>query len=144
MDLLAVHIASGEVLAENSPALPIMGGRKYRTFVDAIGLEGIPCSAYFAAILLDKNGSEITRKIRWLNDLSGNVVRYPLVFRTPPNATNVILAYRINQEDAVPGSPALPFARVVCHYGAPIEVPSDADQGMDEALRRRLDEQLEA
>jgi len=38
----------------------------------------------------------------------------------------------------------LPFARVVCHYGAPIEVPSDADQEMEEALRRRLDEQLEA
>ena len=38
----------------------------------------------------------------------------------------------------------LPFARIVCHYGAPIEVPSDADEEMEEALRRRLDEQLEA
>jgi len=103
LDLLAVQVVSGEVLGDNSPVFPVMGGRKYRTFVDAIGLRGVPCSAYFAAILLDKDESEITRKIRWLNDLSGNAVRYPLVFRTPANTTSVTLAYRINTEDAVPG-----------------------------------------
>lgn len=38
----------------------------------------------------------------------------------------------------------LPFARLVCRYGAPIEVPADADEAAEEKLRHRLDRELEA
>jgi lysophospholipid acyltransferase (LPLAT)-like uncharacterized protein len=38
----------------------------------------------------------------------------------------------------------LPFARVVCRYGPPIEVPSNASEEMEEALRQHLDRELEA
>jgi lysophospholipid acyltransferase (LPLAT)-like uncharacterized protein len=37
----------------------------------------------------------------------------------------------------------LPFARVVCRYGPPIEVPASADEELEETLRQRLDRELE-
>ena len=36
----------------------------------------------------------------------------------------------------------LPFARVLCAFGEPIQVPRDADAAAVEALRRRLEETL--
>jgi lysophospholipid acyltransferase (LPLAT)-like uncharacterized protein len=36
----------------------------------------------------------------------------------------------------------LPFARVVCHYGHPIAVPANADQGEEEQRRLQLEQEL--
>jgi lysophospholipid acyltransferase (LPLAT)-like uncharacterized protein len=38
----------------------------------------------------------------------------------------------------------LPFARVACRYGEPIHVPEDADEALEERLRRELDARLDA
>ncbi|HUU42425.1 MAG TPA: TylF/MycF/NovP-related O-methyltransferase [Planctomycetota bacterium] len=101
MHLVPLHVSPWDTYSDNAVAVPIVGGRKYRTAIDAIGFEGIPCSAYFVVILLDKAGREISRKIRWLNDFSGSVVSYPLVFRAEPDATSAVLGYRINCESAL-------------------------------------------
>ena len=103
MDLVPVQVSAWDVFSVSSRPFPIVGGRKYRTFTDAIGFEGTPCSAYFIVIMLDKDGKELGRVIRWLNDLSGNVTRYPLVFRAAADATRAILGYRINCESALKG-----------------------------------------
>jgi lysophospholipid acyltransferase (LPLAT)-like uncharacterized protein len=63
------------------------------------------------------------------------VVITPVAFRARP-----CLRFRSWDRTLLP----LPFARVVCRYGPPIEIPTDADEETEETLRQHLDRELEA
>jgi hypothetical protein len=38
----------------------------------------------------------------------------------------------------------LPFARVVCEFGTPLEIPADCDEADEERLRKQLDSELDS
>lgn len=62
------------------------------------GIRGGDYSAYFVLIMLDANGAETQRRIRWLNDFSGVQKEYRLIVRILTPVCQVVTGYRVNTE----------------------------------------------
>ncbi len=74
--------------------------QKYKMTTTALGKKGNPYSCYFCVILLDKDGWETKRYIRWLNDFTNVEKNYDLIFNTN-NVNKIIVGYRFNVETPV-------------------------------------------
>jgi hypothetical protein len=96
-----VTLPKGQTLLLNSDKLPVKQGRRYRAVGVMGARKGEPQSACFGAYVLDSDGKEILRRVRWLTDVSGRLTTYTIVFTAPPGAKNVILGYRGNVETPV-------------------------------------------
>ena len=83
---------------ETSENMMIVDGKWYSVVTKARGISGVPYSAYFGIIIFGENGSEIERKIKWLNDFSGSEVVYNLNFKAMKFMSHIKLIYRINVE----------------------------------------------
>ncbi len=103
-DVVKVKVSKSKRLALNSTAFPVGGGRKYYVNIKVQGIEGEKYSAYLAVIMLDSKGKELDRRIRWLNDFSGELVSCSLVVQAPDAASSAVVAYRINTELATPAN----------------------------------------
>jgi len=89
----------------------VIPGRAYRTETWVSGIEGGRYSAYFALIIMDRNGKEVLRKIRWLNDFSGKPKEYSIVAKAPSSADHVVVGYRVNVEGALRSDCTFEFLR---------------------------------
>jgi len=65
------------------------------------GISGKSYSAYFGVILFNKNQKAIARRIRWLNDFSGNEHNYEIIFKTPNDCVGIKFIYRINNQTPI-------------------------------------------
>ncbi len=99
--MVKIQLTKDQIFAQNSNEIPVLPGQKYLVSSDVLGSMGKPCSAYLAIIMIDSNGKEIVRRIRWLNDFSGRPVKYTIVAEAPENAKSAVIAYRINTEIAI-------------------------------------------
>jgi len=95
------QVSKVESFSVDSDRLSIEGNKKYKITANVVGIQGAPFCAYFTAIIIDDRNREIGRKIRWINDFSGNQKNYDLIFTTKPKAKLLILGYRLNLETPV-------------------------------------------
>jgi hypothetical protein len=82
----------------NSNILKVIPGRKYVITTEVRGISGKSYSAYFGVVFI-RDGVEVDRKIRWLNDFSNTKKKFRLIFEA--KTENVILVYRINNETPI-------------------------------------------
>ena len=97
---------------ENSPSIPIEPNKKYKVSTKIIPKKGYPASAFFGVFILDKNGIEISRKRKWINDFDGREKQMSIVFSTPKNSQHIILGYRFNRETEAKNDMELEFMDV--------------------------------
>ena len=96
-----ITITREEKESYNSPDIPIKPNQKYKASATFIGKKGQEYSAYFVVIIRDSNKKEILRRIRWLNDFSGNQKKYEIIFSSPQNSKVARLGYRINHKTPI-------------------------------------------
>jgi hypothetical protein len=93
-----VEIKNNEKFVATSNEFAITSNKQYAIKTEVSGFKGKPYTGYFGVVILDNNKNEITRKIQWLNDFSGNQKTYEIVFTAPKNSDNARIIYRINEE----------------------------------------------
>ena len=67
----------------NSKIISVVPNTKYLVSTEVTGKKGEPFCALFGVVILDGNEKEIDRKIRWLNDYSGEKKEISIVFTAP-------------------------------------------------------------
>ena len=82
--------------SKNSKEIDVSKGKTYEVSTQFIGKSGKPFSAYFGVIFLDEGGKEETRRIKWLNDFSGQKKSVKTVFKALTE--KILLIYRMNNE----------------------------------------------
>jgi len=102
-----INLKSDQNYSGSAQIIKTSPNKKLKISVPIVGIEGKPYSAYFCVILFDKNNIGMGRRIRWLNDFSGEEKNYEIIFKTPSNCTSIKFVYRINNETPVKDS---------CHY----------------------------
>jgi len=98
MEPLEINLNSNQSYSESSEKIKIIPEKKYRIKTEIQGINGEAFCGYFCIIILDKNEKEISRKIQWLNDFSGNKNELEIIFQAPANSKNILVCYRINVE----------------------------------------------
>ena len=98
MQLLEINLDRDKNFGNSSETFSISSGNKYTASTEVQGIEGEPFSGYFGVIIFDNQKEEIDRKIKWLNDFSGNKKTIKLIFKAPDNADSLQIIYRINEE----------------------------------------------
>jgi len=96
--LTEIKLGKEDKFVENSRKFQITSGKKYTISTRVKGSKGEQFCGYFGAVILDKKGIEIARRISWLNDWSGTNKAIEITFVSPPKSSDVILIYRINHE----------------------------------------------
>ncbi len=91
-----INLGSDKYASINSKVIAVCPSKLYSINTEYIGKNGKPFCAYFGIIFTGKNGKEIDRKIRWLNDFSNEKKEIGIVFKAITD--QVILIYRINKE----------------------------------------------
>jgi len=99
--LLDVVLSQEENYSGSSKDVTVNENSKYLVITEVQGHYGKPFCGYFGVILIGKNGKQMGRRIRWLNDLSGVKLRYLLVFTTPSECNKIRVIYRINNETPI-------------------------------------------
>jgi len=94
--MLEIKIGAHEKFVANSRKIETKVGTKYFINTKFVGTKGSMYSGYFGIIILNKEGKEIERRIKWLNDISGAEKNIRLVFKAPTEQSLVI--YRFNTE----------------------------------------------
>ncbi len=97
----AMMISKHENLLINSKLIRVSPDQKYMLKANVICKQGIPNAAYLCVMMLDQDGKEIDRKIRWINDFSGKPTDYSIIFKTFYGATHATLGFRINAENQI-------------------------------------------
>lgn len=92
-------ISEHENLTINSKLIRVTSNQKYMLKATTICRQGILNAAYLCVMMLDQDGKEIVRKIKWINDFSGNACNHLLVFRTTNETKFAVLGFRINIEN---------------------------------------------
>jgi len=97
--MIDVELDSNKKFQSNSDIIKVEQDKMYKVTTKVTGYESKPFSAYFGVIILNKNNKEAERKIKWLNDISGNEKTVSIIF----NATTqkILFVYRINLETPV-------------------------------------------
>jgi len=86
-------------LLKNSNPIVVSEGQIYEVSTNVMGKIGEPYSAYFGVIFLDNNGIEKSRRIKWLNDFSGEKKSVKIIFKALTK--KILLIYRINTETPI-------------------------------------------
>jgi len=86
------------VQTASSKEIKVEPEKKYLVITEVKGTKGESFSAYFGIVVLNEDGKEIARKIRWLNDFSGSNNKIELVVKIPPEGKKIIIIYRFNEE----------------------------------------------
>lgn len=102
--LIEVKLGKEDKFVENSDNFPISPRKKYTFSTEVKGIKGKPFSGYFGVVILNKNGREVTRRISWLNDFSGNKNTVKVIFEAPKDSREAICIYRLNHEVPVNSS----------------------------------------
>jgi len=92
------HLEPSDKLSQNSKLFPMHKNKFYKTEFEVAGMDGKEFCVYFGMIFLDKNGKEVLRRIRWINDFSGNSKTYEISCKSDPRAESLVLVYRINTD----------------------------------------------
>ena len=85
MDVLDLDIKKDESYDSISEKIDLLPEKVYSVQTTTTGHKGISYCSYFGVILFDKNNKEIIRRIKWLNDFSGERRTHSVVFKTPKN-----------------------------------------------------------
>ena len=93
-----INLYQKEFSTTNSDSISITSEKKYEVSTEVIGYSGKQYCAYFGVVLFDNKSNQLGRKIRWINDFSGNKKHYSLVFQTPKSSDSLRILYRINNE----------------------------------------------
>jgi len=107
MDLLEYDLEEYKKIHLNSKTFEIESDKSYQVKILASGIHGKKYSAYFAIIFLDRNGKEIVRRLRWINDFSGKIKEYEIVCKAVKDAKKAVLSIRINDEGVFPSKISL-------------------------------------
>jgi hypothetical protein len=99
--MLSLKISEKDDLILNSKPSEIKPGKKYSVKTKISALNGRMYSSYFAVFILDKLNQELSRKFCWIDDYTGNLKTYEIIFTAPPNSENIIIGYRSNAETLV-------------------------------------------
>ena len=112
---LEISLSDDQNYTGSSSKITVIANKKYIVSTEVTGFTGKPFSAYFGVILMDKNNNALGRRIKWLNDFSGNKKKYSIVFQALESSDYLLIIYRINSETKVKSS---------CRYTilSPIEV----------------------
>ena len=95
----SVNKDSENSYSENSDEISVIPGKTYQVSTKFVGLEGIPYSGYFGIVMLNENRIEKERKIRWMNDFSGDEKTIQIIFK--PTTNKIIMLYRMNKETPI-------------------------------------------
>ena len=96
--MLEYNLDSHEKLVTSVNKTQVQEGKYYSSSCSAIGINGKEYCAYFSMILLDKDGNEILRRIRWLNDFTGIEKTYEVKCRAEPRTKYILVVYRANTD----------------------------------------------
>lgn len=94
--MLTINLNPGEKYSVNSKKIQVIPGKKYKIETDYLSQKNEKFCAYFGVVILDDNGREINRKVRWLGDDSGKLQKVSIIFTSKTNT--ILLIYRINHE----------------------------------------------
>ena len=95
--LIKINLEENEDCTHSTSKIKLKENKKYSITTEVAGFLGLPFSAYFG-IILYQNDKPIGRKIRWLNDFSGNKKKYQIVITLPSKCDMIRCVYRINNE----------------------------------------------
>jgi len=96
VNLLDIKSKRDNGFKSNSAIISVIPKKRYKISTEYVGINGDPYSAYFGVIILDEKGIELDRKIRWLNDFSGEKKQENIVINISTN--RIFIIYRINAE----------------------------------------------
>ncbi len=111
--MLDIKSKKDEGFDSNSAPISVIQKKRYKFSTEYIGIKGELYSAYFGVIILDEDGTEIDRKIRWLNDFSGGKKQANIVIDVP--SSRVLFIYRINSKTPIKSDcfyRLLPFEKI--------------------------------
>jgi len=94
-------IQKDQDLLINSEKILIKPNQYYQLNFPIILKKGLPYSIYFSVIVCDSNFKEITRYIKWINDIQEDPIDYSMSFLSPANSKFVVLGLRVNTETPV-------------------------------------------
>jgi len=95
--LIPLKLEKNQDCSYSTSKFNVISKKKYSVTTDVCGFEGTPFSAYFGVILYE-NEKQLGRRIKWLNDFSGNKKKYEIIFITPTKCNSLRFIYRINKE----------------------------------------------
>lgn len=95
--MISVVLKENESFDDSQSTIKVIENKKYIIKTEVSGFYGKPYSAYFGVILYE-NEKQIGRRIKWLNDFSGNKKKYEIIFITPTKCNSLRFIYRINKE----------------------------------------------
>jgi SAM-dependent methyltransferase len=81
-----------------SAAVPVQVDATCACAATIVGRRGAVGSGYLALIFLDADGQELGRRVRWIDDFSGEPKTYVVSARPFAGAMSVLAAYRVNTE----------------------------------------------
>jgi len=116
-------------LIQNSKPFPIHKNKFYKTECDAVGMDGEEFCVYFGIIFRDKNGNEVLRRIKWINDFSGNSKIYKISCKSDSRAESCVLVYRINTDGSNKGKISVKLQDL---QGLLFEETKDSKEDFDE------------
>lgn len=93
---MEINIPYSQTFSQSANRIKVTEGKFYKTSCKAKIIEGEKFCAYFAVIMLDSNGKEILRRIRWFNELTNDFSEYPILCRAEPNAQFMVVGYFAN------------------------------------------------
>jgi len=102
MKLLEYYVEAYEKIHVDSRTFDIESNKYYKVTALSSVTEGKKYSAYFAIIFLDGDGKEIVRRLRWINDFSGQIKEYKIVCKALKEAKKAVLSIRVNDEGVFP------------------------------------------
>jgi len=94
-----INVDNQNNFSKNSEVFEVFEGETYEISARYKGEFGESFSAYLGIIFLDKEEKEKERRIRWLNDFSGEEKNTQIVFKSL--SKKIILIYRINIETPI-------------------------------------------
>jgi len=92
--------SQGNGFAPSSKPFKIESEKKYILSTKITGLKGKPYCAYFG-VVLQNNSKALGRRIKWINDFSGNEKSYSIVFKSPKECNSLRILYRVNIETPI-------------------------------------------
>ena len=95
--MLEISVTSKEKFI-SSNKITVESNKKYLISIKSTGIFGEQYCAYFGVVMFDEKDNEISRRIQWLNDFSGEEQIYKLVFTISKNVKYIKVIYRINEE----------------------------------------------
>lgn len=96
--MLDVALSTDAEYFDRTNLLPIEPNKKYIVSTEVAGIIGELRCAFFGVSLFDKKNVFLGRRVQWLNDFTGMMKKYNVIFKTPDDAVTLRIIYRINTE----------------------------------------------